>query len=97
MFKRKTCTATHAEKCIDQILDEVETCDPDERLDKIKQARELAELDGTMKKNVEKKSKIDVNAIIKTVGTIVGVILLGNYEKSKIIPQKASQMFMKNV
>lgn len=96
MFKHKTCD-THAEKCIDQILDEVEVCEPDERLGRIKQARELAELNEVMKKNVEKKSKVDVNVIIKTVGTIIGVILLGNYEKTKIIPQKASQMFLKNV
>lgn len=97
MFKKRTVKKTHAEECIDILLNDVECCYDSERMDRIKEAKELAELNKILKSTEEHKSKVDINVIIKTVGTIVGVILLGNYERAKIIPQKASSLFMKSV
>lgn len=96
MFKHKT-EMTHAERCMDQILDEIETCDPKERIKRICEVRQLAEVNEMIKKNVEKKCKIDVNNIIKTAGMLLGVVLLGNYERTKIVPQKAANLFMKQI
>ncbi len=96
MFKHKT-EMTHAERCMDQILDEIETCDPMERTKRIYEVRQLAEVNEMIKKNVEKKCKIDANNIIKTAGMLLGVVLLGNYERTKIVPQKATNLFMKQI
>lgn len=84
------------QETIDSLLNELEYYSPDS--DEAKKICDNIKVLSDAKATIEKSkpnNKLSMNTVVETVASLAGVVLLGNLESIKIIPQKGFTLLMK--